>query len=380
MTGNNSAGSGWFSILETQIWSPRNEPPSFQASVLYKADAIEGRPYSGTLAGDAGDPEGGELTFSKDAGPDWLKVSPDGTLSGIPQDSNVGANVFAVRVVDPAGFYDTADMTIQVANIYSGVRGMEDLYGLAAQWLMLDCGDIPACQGADLNGDRNVDMSDVSVLANRWLSDEALQLHLKLDDGNGTTARDSSLYQRSGLLINGPVWTSGVTGGALSLDGTDDYVMIADYRGVPGAGSRTCTAWVKTSVSGLDQIITSWGSAQTGRKWMFRIQPTGEPAVGVWGGFAKGTVSVADNQWHHIAAVLNRDETPTVDEIQFYVDGQLQVTAANNTQPINTSDSEQVYLGVLDTGTLQNYFRGLLDDVRIYSRALTAEEIAALAE
>lgn len=380
MTGNNSAGSGWFSILESQIWSPLNTRPSFNTGVIAEMDATELAAYNSILTDDASDPEGGLLTFSKDAGPDWLKVSPDGTLSGIPQDSDVGANVFTVRVVDPAGFYDTADMTIQVANVYSGVRGMDDLYGLAARWLMLDCVDMPACQGADLNGDRNVDMSDVSVLANHWLCDQALQLHLKLDDTRGEIAVDDSLYQRSGLLVNGPVWTSGVAGGGLSLDGTDDYVVIGDYKGVPGSGSRTCTAWVKTSPSGLDQMIASWGTAQAGRKWMFRIQPTGEPAVGVWAGFVKGNVSIADNQWHHIAAVLNSDETPTVDEIQIYVDGQLQAATANNTQQINTSDSERVYLGVLDTGTLQNYFRGLLDDVRIYHRALTAEEITALVE
>lgn len=380
MTGNNSAGSGWFSILESQIWSPLNTRPSFNTGVIAEMDATELAAYNSILTDDASDPEGGLLTFSKDAGPDWLKVSPDGTLSGIPQDSDVGANVFTVRVVDPAGFYDTADMTIQVANVYSGVRGMDDLYGLAARWLMLDCVDMPACQGADLNGDRNVDMSDVSVLANHWLCDQALQLHLTLDDTRGEIAVDDSLYQRSGLLVNGPVWTSGVAGGGLSLDGTDDYVVIGDYKGVPGSGSRTCTAWVKTSPSGLDQMIASWGTAQAGRKWMFRIQPTGEPAVGVWAGFVKGNVSIADNQWHHIAAVLNSDETPTVDEIQIYVDGQLQAAAANNTQQINTSDTERVYLGVLDTGTLQNYFRGLLDDVRIYHRALTAEEITALVE
>ncbi len=379
MTGNNSAGSGWFSILETQIWSPRNEPPAFHSSAFYKADAIEGRPYSGTLAADAGDPEGGVLTFSKDAGPDWLKVSPDGTLSGIPQDSNVGANVFVVRTVDTQGFHDTAEMTIHAVNVYSGVRGLEDLYGLAARWLMLDCVDFPACQGADLNGDRNVDMSDVSELANHWLCEEALQLHLKLDDTSGEIAGDDSLYQRSGLLVNGPVWTSGVTGGALSLDGTDDYVVIPDYRGVSGSASRTCTAWVKTSTAGLDQTIASWGTAQAGQKWMFRIKSTGEPAVAVWGGYAQGTLPVADNQWHHIAAVLDGDGMPTVDEIQFYVDGQFQTAVANSTQQINTSDGEQVYLGVLDTGTLQNHFKGLLDDIRIYNRALTAEEIAAIA-
>jgi hypothetical protein len=58
--------------------------------------------------------------------------------------------------------------TIDVANIYSGVRGIEDLAGLAAQWLMQDCVDIPACNGADLNGDTNVNLSDLAELANNW--------------------------------------------------------------------------------------------------------------------------------------------------------------------------------------------------------------------
>lgn len=62
-------------------------------------------------------------------------------------------------------------MTIYVANIYSGVRGIEDLMGLAAQWLTLDCIDIPACNGADLDGDKDVDFLDFAVLANNWMKE-----------------------------------------------------------------------------------------------------------------------------------------------------------------------------------------------------------------
>lgn len=380
MTGNNSAGSGWFSIWETQIWSPLNKPPVFTLNAFNKADAIEGVVYSGTLADDASDPEGGSLMFNKDAGPDWLIVSPNGTLSGIPQDSNVGANTFMVRVTDPAGFYDTAEMPIPVGSVYSGVRGLEDLYGLAARWLMQDCVDSPACHGADLNQDRNVDMSDISVMAGKWLSDENLQLHFKFDEMNGDITGDDSLHKRTGLLVNGPVWSSGVSGGALSLDGVDDYVVVSDYQGIAGSASRTCAAWIKTTPANIDQNILSWGTAATGQKWMFRTQAgSGELAIAVWGGYCKGNLSVCDNQWHHVAAVLVDDGSATVNEVLLYVDGQLQMPSFVNTQAVNTLRNDSLYIGAFENnGFLQNFFGGLIDDVRIYTRALNAEEIAEI--
>jgi hypothetical protein len=57
-----------------------------------------------------------------------------------------------------------------VDNIYSGVRGIEDLSGFAGQWLSVDCTDIPACNGADLDGDKNVTLSDFAVFAGNWLA------------------------------------------------------------------------------------------------------------------------------------------------------------------------------------------------------------------
>lgn len=174
MTGNNSSGHAWFSIWDAQIWGPANEPPAFDAEAFSKAGAIEDAAYSGSLADEADDPEGGALTFRKDAGPEWLTVAANGTLSGVPSDGNVGANLFTVRATDGAGLYATAEMTIEVANVYSGVRGLEDLDGLAAYWLAADCIDTPACGGADLDGDAAVTLDDFAAMAQRWINEEAL--------------------------------------------------------------------------------------------------------------------------------------------------------------------------------------------------------------
>ena len=89
-------------------------------------------------------------------------------LSGTPADEDIGENLFTVRVEDSGELYDTAVIGIQVDNVYFGIRGIEDLAGLAAKWLMTDCVDIPACDGADLDGDADVDLSDLAKLGSNW--------------------------------------------------------------------------------------------------------------------------------------------------------------------------------------------------------------------
>jgi hypothetical protein len=161
--------SSALSAAEVEALASNNAAPHFTSDPIDKPDAIEDEAYSGlSLAASAVDLDGGTLTFSKVAGPDWLSVASDGSLSGTPSDSDVGENIFTVQVQDQGGLFDTAVMTIDVANIYSGVRGMEDLAGLVAQWLIFDCTDIPPCDGADLDGDADVDFLDFAQLANNW--------------------------------------------------------------------------------------------------------------------------------------------------------------------------------------------------------------------
>lgn len=375
MTGNNSAGSGWFSIWEAQVWSHANEPPAFLVNPVLAAVAVERTLYSSTLADDAEDPEGDVLTFSKDYGPDWLTVFPDGTFSGIPLNSNTGENVFTVRVTDTGGLYDTAEMRITVSNIYSGTQGMDDLLGFASQWLMVDCEDIPGCGGADLDDDAAVTGLDFSILARNWQGDETLQLYLRFDETSGTTAEDDSIYQRNGLLVNGPVWSSGIVNGALSFDGANDYVRVHGYNGITGMASRTCAAWIKTTKAGSQ--ILNWGSTQVGQKWTLRVNDDGTFRTEISNGYCYGTTSINDGAWHHVAVVLANDGSPDISEAVLYVDGVRESAGGVLSCPVNTSGANEVKIGV-DISGINSFFAGLMDDVYIFNIALSEAQIKDL--
>ncbi|MBN2514332.1 MAG: DUF362 domain-containing protein [Sedimentisphaerales bacterium] len=269
-------------------------------------------------------------------------------------------NGTGIELVTGSGFY--ADLA--------------DLLNLAAHWLMQGCSDTPACNGADLNGDRNIDLNDFVVLANRWLVDETIQLHLKLDETNGTTAYDNSVYSRPGTLTNGPVWSAGHAGGALSFDGTNDYVQIAGYKGIIGSASRTCCAWIKPlAVTGE---ILGWGTNTTGARWVIRVNENGTLRAEVSGGNIYGTTLLTDGNWHHVAVVLENDGSTDISEARLYVDGILETTGGAVPCLVNTSLSEDVRIGV--HYSLMRYYNGMIDDVWIYRRALTSTEIADLAK
>lgn len=93
---------GDIAIDNIEIWSTPSGPvaPEFTGNPLEKPDAYQNYPYSNTVADDAFDDNGDTLSFSKISGPDWLNVSPDGTLSGSPESSDVGLNSFIVQVSD----------------------------------------------------------------------------------------------------------------------------------------------------------------------------------------------------------------------------------------------------------------------------------------
>jgi hypothetical protein len=364
-----------------------NTAPYFTANPIHFMNAIELSLYSGTsLASYANDIDGmSTVTFSKVSGPEWLTVVSNGALLGFPHNANVGANAFTVQVTDNGGLSDTATMNITVANIYSGTEGINDLLGLAAQWLSSGCTDTPACDGADLDGDgdADVDLDDFAVLAFNWTTDESLQLDLKLDETSGTTAADSSMYSRPGTLNNGPVWSAGHTtgSGALSFDGTDDSVVITGYKGITGTSSRTCSAWIKTATTGA---VMSWGrSVPTGGDYWYCLvnySASGNPGalhVSVMGGNVVGTTDLRDGQWHHIAVVFDSDSDPDTSDLTLYVDGLAESVSYLGLRAINTVAETDVYLGSR-LGGASYLFSGLMDDVRIYSRALTVSEIAAM--
>jgi hypothetical protein len=91
-----------------------NHAPYLRSVSFASENATEGVEYSDNISEEATDPDGDVITFSKAGGPEWLIVSPDGTLSGMPGTGDVGGNTFTIRVEDPSGAYDEGIMTIGV--------------------------------------------------------------------------------------------------------------------------------------------------------------------------------------------------------------------------------------------------------------------------
>ncbi|MDH3475616.1 MAG: M12 family metallo-peptidase [Rhodospirillales bacterium] len=100
--------------LRIEWTAPSNSPPAFDAGSVTATNAVENEPYGDSLAGDASDPDGDLLTFSKVSGPAWLQVASNGALSGTPAIGEDGDNVFIVRVSDGT-LSDDATLTIRVA-------------------------------------------------------------------------------------------------------------------------------------------------------------------------------------------------------------------------------------------------------------------------
>jgi len=148
-----------------------------------------------------------------------------------------------------------------------------------------------------------------------------------------------------------------------------NYIVATGYKGIAGSQARTIEAWVKTNVVGKDFI--SWGSNNSGKKWIFKTHTNGGLRVEINGGYAFGNTNIADNQWHHIAVVLNGVNT---NSLQFYVDGVLETNLTTANLTINSDTTNGIDL-VLSQGFHGRYFSGLMDEVRIWSFALTSQEI-----
>ncbi len=199
----------------------------------------------------------------------------------------------------------------------------------------------------------------------------------KLDDGSGNTATDSSGFGRNGKLIGDPNWIDGIAGGALSFDGDGDYVDMGKDPAFDIKKQITVSAWIKVNAFDKDwqNVISkgdrSWRLQRNQGENTLEFACSGLVVPGSDWGPIYGNIDVDDGHWHHVAGVYDQQN------IYLYIDGSLDASApASGTIRVN---EEPVYIG--ENSQMQNRFwNGMIDDVRIYNYALSAEEISEITQ
>ncbi|WP_168432964.1 putative Ig domain-containing protein [Pontiella sulfatireligans] len=94
-----------------------NTAPAFISDPIIKPDVREGIFYQASLTNDITDAGNDALTFRKIPGPDWLLVWSDGTLAGVPENSDAGTNQIVVEATDGGGLSDQTTVQITVNGV-----------------------------------------------------------------------------------------------------------------------------------------------------------------------------------------------------------------------------------------------------------------------
>jgi glucose/arabinose dehydrogenase len=221
----------------------------------------------------------------------------------------------------------------------------------------------------DANGSTTT-ASGVSVTVNNVASSVGLVAAYGFNESTGTSVTDSSGRGNAGTVNGATRTTAGRFGGALSFDGVNDFVAVADSASLDLTTSLTISAWVRpTSISGWRTVIMKEGSP-TGLVYALYSStsnnfPGGYLEIGSADRELKGTASVVTTGWRHLS--LTYDGTT----MRMYIDGVERGSRAQT--GALTVSAGQFKIG--GNAVWAEWFNGLIDEVRVYNRALTAGQI-----
>lgn len=197
---------------------------------------------------------------------------------------------------------------------------------------------------------------------------------------------NDSVGTNHGTLQNGATFAPGVEGQAFKFDGVDDYVSVPNSSSLNfGTGDFTVSFWAKFNNLGNNGngLIhkDNYGSPGAYKGWLFNIcdDCAGSPGIGLeTRNIGQGidnnarfpTSNFQTGKWYNIVGMRQSNI------LYLYVDGVLRATVPE-TSPTDLSNDIELNMGSLSLGSRQ-FFNGLLDEVNIYNRALSATEIVEL--
>ena len=232
-----------------------------------------------------------------------------------------------------------------------------------------DTGGMPGSDGAIATGGTDGSVSLPAGLVAWWKMDEA---------AGSATAVDSSGNGNNGTLTGlnaASAWTTGRTGGALKCDGSG-AALVADSVSLDGiATGVTISAWVNrlSATTGFSAVLSRETGTTSGQYYWLGLSGDNAGFYGSSGVFSTTTVPIGT--WTHLAATHDGSTA------RIYVNGSL-VTSRASSDVFKADTSRLTICGNQNdaSGTITERWDGLVDDLQLYSRALTATEIADLAK
>ena len=209
-----------------------------------------------------------------------------------------------------------------------------------------------------------------------------LMAYWKFDEGGGEGITDETANHNDGTIY-GPKWVEGKSGYALQFDGVDDYTEVPDSDSLDLAEGFTIAAWINLAEVGkgrqalLQKKVP--GESDVFTDYTFYVQWTADLLALVIGDGERRVGALSDRGlgaaggWHHVAVTFSKEEG----EVRFYIDGEF-AGATDITLSPHTNNGP-LLIGRYTSGmTPKFHLKGTIDELRIYSRALTDKEIKEL--
>ncbi|MHC4116094.1 MAG: LamG-like jellyroll fold domain-containing protein [Planctomycetota bacterium] len=193
----------------------------------------------------------------------------------------------------------------------------------------------------------------------------------KFDEGAGTVALDMSGHGNHGELRGDPEWIEGQDGGALDFDGIGDFVFTgksASDLGIEADKPKSVAAWVYTRSFNSGGIFDV-GARSGGQDFCLRtLGGVNDWRTQYWGGANDHDFTLtSQNVWVHFTLVYSGTQSTV------YANG---ASVSSEPRTLNTSTANPFQIACY--GWQANYFDGIIDDVRLYNKALTVEEITQI--
>jgi len=211
--------------------------------------------------------------------------------------------------------------------------------------------------------------------------DQGLLLYLKFQEDSGVTALDSSGYGNRALLANGLARAGGISGNSLSFDGIDDFARVTNSASLEPSSALTLSLWASVQNNGswqslLGKVVQDGAHAYpftayeifteaSGDSFRFRVAVSGTDGNRV---YADSVGVMTYGEWYHVAGVYNGSS------LKLYINGQEHSSTAYAAPLVKTGQS--LFFGRNGAGS--DKFKGMIDEVRIFDRALAVTEVQRL--